>query len=98
MKCDYDYNREKDLPLLLSLWPEQLTDGSIDATETIIQKLKQAIRSERISGRSGHWSYNLNRHAALVNALKAEISYLEKQKNKYKMVQIKLRSSLSKAQ
>jgi hypothetical protein len=38
----------------------------------IIAKLKRALRSQRQLGRAGHWSYDLNRHLGLLQALKAE--------------------------
>lgn len=33
------------------------------------QGLEKALREERRLGKSGHWSYDLNRHIALVQAL-----------------------------
>ena len=37
-----------------------------------IARLKRALRSQRQLGRAGHWSYDLNRHFGLLQALKAE--------------------------
>lgn len=37
-------------------------------------RLRRALRSERHRGRSGHWSYDLNRHIGLLQALKAELA------------------------
>lgn len=37
-------------------------------------RLRRALRSERHRGRSGHWSYDLDRHIGLLQALKAELA------------------------
>lgn len=37
-----------------------------------IARLKRSLRSQRQLGRAGHWSYDLNRHFGLLQALKAE--------------------------
>jgi len=42
-----------------------------DPAQTIA-RLKRALRSQRQLGRAGHWSYDLNRHFGLLQALKAE--------------------------
>lgn len=39
-----------------------------------IARLKRALRSQRRLGRAGHWSYDLNRHFGLLQALKAELA------------------------
>lgn len=72
-----NYIREVDLISLIALWPKELEDYSLKGTEIIIRKLRSAIRTERKSGKMGHWSYNLNKHAALVRVLKKELIYLE---------------------
>ena len=69
-----EYERERDLPRLLAVWPCELADQSRSGTFYLIGKLKNALRAERHRGRSGHWSYDLGRHIGLVNALKAETS------------------------
>lgn len=75
-RSDNNYERSKDLAKLLPLWPKELADETMKGTETIIKKIRQAIRLERKNGRLGHWSYNLNRHVALINALKEETKHL----------------------
>jgi hypothetical protein len=42
-----------------------------DPAQTIA-RLKRALRSQRQLGKAGHWSYDLNRHFGLLQALKAE--------------------------
>ena len=42
-----------------------------DPAQTIA-RLKSALRSQRQLGKAGHWSYDLNRHFGLLQALKAE--------------------------
>ena len=72
-KCyDFTYRREKDLPPLIALWPNEIEDKSINGTERVIAKLSAALRAERNRGKSGHWSYDMNRHIALSAALKEE--------------------------
>lgn len=36
-------------------------------------RLERALRVERRKARAGHWSYDLNRHIGLLQALKAEL-------------------------
>jgi hypothetical protein len=43
-----------------------------DDPAATIARLKRALRSQRQLGRAGHWSYDLNRHFGLLQALKAE--------------------------
>ncbi len=41
-----------------------------EATRTVLKRLASALRSER--ARAGHWTYDLNRHLGLLQALSAE--------------------------
>ena len=66
------YQREKDLPTLLALWPSELCDYSPKGTAALIVKLEQALNQERRRARKRHWSYNLARHLALIKALRQE--------------------------
>ncbi|WP_176427190.1 MULTISPECIES: DUF6477 family protein [Rhodomicrobium] len=66
------YDRETQLPKLIGLWPSELRDMSAAGTLKIAALLRKSLRSERQRGRAGHWSYDLNRHIALAEALKAE--------------------------
>jgi hypothetical protein len=70
------YDRNKQLPRLLALWPSEVDDTSNEARLAIIRKLRRALVLERRRGRSGTWLYNLNRHLALRDALQAEIAGL----------------------
>ena len=47
------------------------------AAETIVARLERALRAERQKARSGHWTYDLNRHIALRQAHRAETERLE---------------------
>jgi hypothetical protein len=71
------YARERHLPALLALWPGELLDYSLAGTTEIVARLERALRAERRRGRANHWCYDLNRHAALVSALKGERTFLE---------------------
>ncbi len=66
------YDRNRDLPLLLPLWPDELADETSEGHARIIAKLQHALRRERRNGISGHWTYNLTRHEALLTALRHE--------------------------
>ena len=71
------YSRTRDLPKLIALWPHELDDASAEGCRLVLGKLRRALRAERRRASSGHWSYDLNRHLALVTAYKAEASRLE---------------------
>jgi hypothetical protein len=71
------YQRQKDLPRLLALWPHEIKDETATGTRKIIARLRCALRAERQRGRAGHWSYDLDRHLGLVKAYKSEVAALE---------------------
>ena len=64
------YDRQRDLPRLIRV------DARVAACETeleaIVRRLERALRAERNRARSGHWTYDLNRHIALRQAYLAE--------------------------
>lgn len=66
------YDRQRDLPKLLSLWPHEMADRSPRGLQEIVQRLTRALRVERKLGQSGHWAYDIHRHAGLARALRAE--------------------------
>ena len=65
------YRRERDLPRLL---PKLAAEAALAGTEPadIVARLKEALARERALGQRGHRAYNLTRHMALTQALKAE--------------------------
>lgn len=71
------YRRKRDLPGLVPLWPYELADESVEGIRRILTKLAKALRAERRRARSAHWSYDLNRHLALLSAYQAEQMRLE---------------------
>jgi hypothetical protein len=66
------FSREAQLPKLIGLWPSEVMDYSLEGTERIVAQLRKAIRAERRRAQQGHWTYDINRHLALADALKAE--------------------------
>jgi len=66
------YERSRMLPRLLPVAPDDITGREPEITRRILLKLARAIRTERARGRAGHWTYDLNRHIGLMQALKAE--------------------------
>jgi hypothetical protein len=65
----YDPNRHLDRLIggRVDIWGSGAEDPAAN-----IARLERALRSQRQLGRAGHWSYDLNRHFGLVQALKAE--------------------------
>ena len=66
------YDRSRMLPRVLPLGPEDIFGPEPETTRRILLKLASALRTERARGRAGHWTYDLNRHMGLLQALKAE--------------------------
>lgn len=66
------YDRRRDLPGLLALWPGEITDLSLEGHRRIIARLESALRAERRRGQCGHWTYDLARHRALLRAYREE--------------------------
>lgn len=66
------YRREAMLPRLVALPPAELADDGIPAARRIVDRLGRALRAERRRGKAGHWTYDLNRHIGLMQALVAE--------------------------
>ncbi len=66
------YRRDVVLPRLIPVGPAEVSDGSIAGRTAIVQRLMRSLRGERVRGRAGHWSYDLNRHVGLVEALRYE--------------------------
>jgi uncharacterized protein DUF6477 len=70
------YVRERDLPRLLALWPQEIEDQSEAGRQHLLAKLRRALRTERRRARAAHWSYDLNRHLGLLSAYKGELAGL----------------------
>lgn len=70
------YVRERHLPRVLPVGPDEIADDSIAGRRRIAARLAQALRAERMRGRGAHWSYDLNRHIALRQAYLAERRWL----------------------
>ena len=79
-----NYERKRDLPKLARLDPAELATDSVEATELIVSRLRCALRAERNRARSGHWTYDLNRHIALRQAYLAESEWLDAIKRRAK--------------
>jgi hypothetical protein len=70
------YNRKEQLPRLVGLWPHEVEDYSEAASERIVALLRKVLREERQRGIGGHWTYDINRHLALKEALMEETERL----------------------
>ncbi|MFJ5487038.1 hypothetical protein ACIKTA_05105 [Hansschlegelia beijingensis] len=60
------------MPRLIGLDPRELAEDGPALRRRIVTRLAQALRAERRRGRAGPWTYDLNRHIALLQALQAE--------------------------
>ncbi len=70
------YRREDHLAGLIRIGDAPQGQTEEARTRWIIARVRNALRGERARARSGHWSYDLNRHIALKSALKAECERL----------------------
>ncbi len=66
------YERARHLPRILPVGPGEAADHSEAGRRAIVMRLARALRAERNRGRAGHWTYDLNRHIALMQAYAAE--------------------------
>ena len=66
------YLRNITLPRFLPLAALQATHQEPEITQAIIAALQRLLRIER--ARRGHWTYDLNRHIGLSQALQAELA------------------------
>lgn len=73
-KSARSYDRQRDLPTLLPLWPAEIADTSDAARLKLLARLRRALRGERKRANAGHWAYDLARHAALLKCYRAEVA------------------------
>lgn len=66
------YERQRDLPRLVPLWPHEIRDGSRAGRLRVLSHLSRAMQAERRRAMAGKTDYDLNRHLALFRALKRE--------------------------
>lgn len=66
------YVRDRLLPRLVAIDPQMLADRTRRGRAAVIAALERALAGERRRGRAGHWSYRLDRHIGLAQALAAE--------------------------
>lgn len=71
------YQRARFLPRLIAATPADIADTGIERSADLLRRLRRALQRERHLGRIGHWTYDLNRHIALVQAVGAESSRLK---------------------
>lgn len=70
------YGRARILPRLIPVSVDTAALDDLATAERIVGLLQRAVRSERTKGRAGHWTYDLNRHLGLIQALRAETATL----------------------
>ncbi len=64
--------RAANLCSLIGISASERDDYSPRGKALILNLLRANLKSERARGKRKHWSYNLNRHLALIDALKLE--------------------------
>jgi hypothetical protein len=70
------YDRVRDLPRLTRIDTRSGLADTVENVADIVARLERALRAERSRARSGHWTYDLNRHIALRQAYRAETARL----------------------
>lgn len=63
---------------LVPMTETERSDVSPAGRLEIIRRLERALRAERRRGMAGHWTYDLNRHLALKQAVAAERARVSK--------------------
>jgi hypothetical protein len=64
------YDRRFALTRFHRLSPEIIAAETPEAARAVVREIERALRAER--ARRGHWTYDLNRHIALLVAHRAE--------------------------
>jgi hypothetical protein len=72
-----DEERRALIARLLLLWPHEVENGSREARERLLARLRSALRAERGRGIAGHWTYDLARHVELLRAYRTELAALD---------------------
>jgi hypothetical protein len=72
------YDRRRELPRILPLWPHELDDQTAEGRRLILAKLRRALRAERRRGICGHWTYDLSRHVELLRVYRLELAEFKK--------------------
>ncbi|GAA0591667.1 cytoplasmic protein [Paenochrobactrum glaciei] len=57
------------LQILANIDMDKIILAALTEQESAVKKLRRLIERERLKGTAGHWSYDLNRHIALKQAL-----------------------------
>ncbi|MBB6260337.1 hypothetical protein FHS77_000861 [Paenochrobactrum gallinarii] len=57
------------LQILANMDIDKIMVAPLGEKENAMRKLRRLIERERLKGTAGHWSYDLNRHIALKQAL-----------------------------
>jgi hypothetical protein len=70
------FRPERHLPRVLPGGETELADRSPEGRQRTVARLARALRAERVRGRAGHWTYDLNRHIALAQAYEHELQRL----------------------
>jgi len=68
------YDRRRALARFHRLSPEIISSETPAAARLVVCEIERALRAER--ARRGHWTYDLNRHIALLVAHRAETARL----------------------
>ncbi len=70
------YERRAALARFHRLSAETIMSETPEASRLVLKEIEKAMRAER--ARAGHWTYDLNRHIALLVAHRAETARLRR--------------------
>ncbi|MGU3574738.1 cytoplasmic protein [Brucellaceae bacterium C25G] len=68
------------MQIIAHLDMQKIIISPVTEQESTIKKLRRLIERERLKGNAAHWSYDLNRHIALKQALDRLINIVKQQK------------------
>ena len=80
--------RREHLNRLIAVWPAELNDYTIAGTEHIIERIRKVMLALYRASVIGHWSYDANRHLALIAAFRAETARLAHLKNMQRLASL----------
>lgn len=66
------YDRKRDLPRLMPVWPDDLADKSLAGRTRILAQLEHYARGLRAAALVNAWHYDLARHRQVLAALEHE--------------------------
>lgn len=70
------YNRMRDVPRAIPVWPSDLADDLVSRSK-LVAKIEAALSVERKRHTERHWAYSLPRHGSLLAVYREEKAALD---------------------